>query len=353
MASTDVIWQQYELERLEEGMRSIFPGTGFHLNDLLAAVWSGDIIGAGKLLLHSMGDMSMQLTGVKNVLVWLLVLGILSALMTHFVEVFDRNQVADLSFYFCYLMIVAILLKGFYQIAQVAEEALDNILLFHRLLIPTYLIAVGVATGTTTVNAYSQLLLFIMYGVEQILMKWVIPMIYSYCMLAVINGIWKEEKLALLMELIHKCVGWILKAAIGLVTGVSVFQSVITPVIDAVKTSALQKVITMIPGAGNLADGVLELLAGSAMMIKNSVGVVLLLLLLALCAAPLIKIFVMGLLFKVTAAVLELISDKRITSCVDKIGDAGILLLRTVGCVMMLFLIALAVVAASGGKMGV
>ncbi len=348
----ELMWQGYELDGLQESMEQLFPESNFSLDKLLAAVWEGNMLEAGEMLLEgTFGDIATMFAGMRQMIVWILVLGIVSALMTHFVEVFDRHQIADLSFYFVYLMMTAILLKGFYQVAQIAEETLENIIVFHKLLLPTYLVTVGVATGVTTVTAYTQLLLLIMYGVERILLGIVLPLIYSYCLMIIVNGIWAEEKLSLLMELLEKVIGWILKVAIGFVTGVSVFQSVVTPVIDSVKTTTVQKLISVIPGAGSLADGALELMAGSAVMIKNSLGIVLLLLLLSFCAAPILQIFAMALLFKCSAAFLGIIADKRVVGCVNRVGDAGMLLLRTVGCVVLLFVIAIGVVAATTGRM--
>lgn len=112
----------------------------------------------------------------------------------------------------------------------------------------------------------------------------VLPLIYSYSLLNLINGIWVEEKLALLTDLLEKAIGWILKASLGVVTGISVFQSLITPVLDSVKTSAVEKALSALPGIGNAADGILELAVGSAVVIRNSIGVLLLLLLIAACA---------------------------------------------------------------------
>lgn len=349
----NTIWQQYGLGELEEGINHLFPGSSYSLDELLEVIWAGDILGAGKqMLLSNFGDVTSIFSGMKNLLIWMLILGILSTLMSHFIEVFDRHQVADLCFYFIYLLMMTILFKGFFQVAQIATDTMENILLFNKLLLPTYMIVVGVATGTTTVTAYSQLLILIMYGVEQILLRWILPMVYSYCMLSAINGIWIEEKLSLLMDLLEKIIGWVLKGAVGFVTGASIFQSVITPVIDSVKTSTFQKVISMIPGAGNLADGVLELLMGSAVVIKNSVGILLLLLLLVMCAVPLLQIFLMALLFKGMAALLGIVADKRITAMVNHAGDAGMMLFRATACAMLLFMIAIAVVAATTGRMG-
>lgn len=345
------IWQDYGLDRLQEGLRTLFPEYSISLPDLMGEVLKGDVLGALTHLMQSaIGGMTSQFTGLKNILVWLVVLGIVSALMSHFVEIFDKHQIADISFYFMYLLLSAVLLKCFSQAAQTAAATVNNIVLFIKMLVPTYLISVGLATGTTTVSAYYQLLLLLIYGVENILVAGVLPFVYSYIMLAVVNGIWIEEKLTLLIELIEKGIRWVLKAAIGLVTGISIFQAVITPVIDSVKASALQKAISAIPGVGNAADGVVELVVGSAVVIKNSIGIVLLILLIVLCAAPMLHIFLIACVLKAAAAFMGIVSDKRITACTNKVGEGSMLLLRTTGTALVLFLITISIVATATNR---
>lgn len=345
------IWQDYGLDQLEAGMQTLFPEYSISLATLFGMILEGDIMGALEYLMQgSILGMTSQFSGMKNILVWLLVLGVVSAVLTHFVEIFDKHQIADLSFYYIYLLFSTVLLKCFSQAAQTAVGAIENIILFVRILVPTYMLAVGMATGTTTANAYSQLLVLLVYGVEKVLLGCVIPLIYCFIMLSVVNSIWSEEKLTLLIELVEKGIGWILKAAVGVVTGISVFQAVITPMVDSVKKTALQKTLSVIPGVGNAADGVVELVTGSAIVIKNSIGVVLLVLLLVLCAAPLLQILFTALLFKGAAAFMGVISDKRITACANRTGDAGMLLLRTTGTAMMLFLITIAIVATAIGR---
>ena len=145
-------------------------------------------------------------------------------------------------------------------------------------------------------------------------------------------------------------IGWALKGAVGVITGISIFQALITPVVDSARSSALQKLVSALPGVGNLADGAVELVLGSALVIKNSIGVVLLLLMLVLCAAPLLKIALIAGVLKCAAAFMGVVSDKRITTCVDRAGEGGLLLLRTTGTAMLLFLISIAVVTAASGR---
>lgn len=351
MIRVEDIWQDYSLDSLEEGIRTLFPEYSIPLESLLGRVLEGDILGAAMGLLEAVaGGVGTQFGSLKNIFVWILILGILSAVMSYFAEIFDRHQIADLSFYIMYLLLTVVLLNCFEQAAQTAVTAIDNIVLFIKLLVPTYLLAVGLATGTTTVSASYQLMLLLIYGVENVLVAGVVPMVYSYCLLAVVNGIWIEEKLTMLVNLLEKGIRTVLKAAVGIVTGISIFQAVITPVIDSVKSSALQKVISAIPGIGNAADGVVEMVMGTAVIIKNSLGIVLLLLLLALCISPLLRILLIAGLLKAAAAFMGIVSDKRLTACTDKIGEGSMLLLRTAGTAMLLFLVTISIVATATNR---
>lgn len=351
MTDLNLVWQDYGLDRLEEGIEKLFPKMQIDFEGLLAQVMTGDIFGAlAELFQGSVKSFMGQLDGMKNVFVWLLVLGIVSSLMTHFVEIFDKHQVADIGFYFMYLLFTAILLKCFDQAAATAAQAMENIILFVKLLVPAYLISVGISAGAMTAGAAYQLMLFAVYGVEYILSAGLLPLIYSYVMLAVVNGIWAEERLSLLIDLLGKAIGWVLKGALGIVTGIGFFQTLIAPVIDSARNSALQKFVSAIPGIGGAASGVAELVLGSAVVIRNSVGVVLLLLLLVLCAGPLFKIALISGVIKCAAAFMGIVSDKRITACADRTGEAGLLLLKTTGTAVVLFLIAIAVTTAAGGS---
>ena len=240
----DMMWQEYGMDELEKGMQQLFPDFRISAAQLLGQLLQGDVLGAaGTLLQEVMRGMGTYVSGIKNILIWLIVLGILSALLIHFVEVFDKHQIADLSFYFIYLLMGVILLQCFFDVLQTARDIMENIILFVKLMVPTYLLAVGVASGPATVGAGYQLMLLLIYGTEKILLGVVLPLIYSYSLLNLINGIWVEEKLALLTDLLEKAIGWILKASLGVVTGISVFQSLITPVLDSVKTSDRKSVV--------------------------------------------------------------------------------------------------------------
>ena len=101
----DAMWQEYGMEELEKGMQKLFPASRISVAELMGQLLQGDVLGAaGTLLQEVIQGMGASAAGRKNILIWLIVLGILSALLIHFVEVFDKHQIADLSFYFIYLL---------------------------------------------------------------------------------------------------------------------------------------------------------------------------------------------------------------------------------------------------------
>ncbi len=341
------IWEEYGLDKIQGSLNSMFPDYTISLSALMEEVVNGDILGAiGVLYEGSIGGMLGQLDGLKEVLLWLLLLGMASSLMSHFVEVFDRHQIADLSYYFIYLLFVTVLFRCFTQTATIAEELIEKLILFIEIMVPTYLLAVGAATGVTTVMANSQLLVLVVYGVQCILGGWLYDFISIYVVLSVVNGIWIEQKLSMLVEFIGRIIVFVLKCALTVVTGVSIFQTLITPVIDSARASVIQKTVSAIPGIGNMAGGVVELVVGSAVVIKNSIGVVLLMLLILLCAVPLFKIYAIAFLLRLAAALLGMISDKRLVRCTNDIGEGCMLMFRTAQTSVVLFLVVISVLAA-------
>lgn len=344
--SAQSVWQDYGLEELQAGLDALFPQNHLSLHNILENVLEGNIIGViGDVFLALSQDIVLQLAGYKNIFIWLILLGIAASVMAHFSDVFHNGQIADLSYYFMYLLLTAVLLKCFIYSSQVGLQVIENIVHFITMSIPIFLLAVGVATGTTTVNAYSFLLVWIIYGVQQVLGLIVYKLISSYVIITLLNGIWIEERLTLLADFLKKVILTILKVAMGVVTGISVFQTLITPVIDSAKSSLFQKALSSIPGIGDVSDGVIGMVLGSTLIIKNTIGVVVLIALVIVCAVPMLQMFAMAWMLRIVAAILGVVSDKRLVECTNKVGEGCMLMLRTAATALVLFLIVICMLA--------
>ena len=63
---------------------------------------------------------------------------------------------------------------------------------------------------------------------------------------------------------------------------------------------------------------------------------------------PIIKIVLMSIIYKLSAAVVEPISDERITSTISSTGDSLVLLLSCVLSVSLMFFVLIAIMASAG-----
>ena len=90
---------------------------------------------------------------------------------------------------------------------------------------------------------------------------------------------------------------------------------------------------------------------GSAVLIKNSIGIVGCILLVFFCMAPVFKILVIGCFLKITAALLSVVGEKKMITCTNQVGDGIFLVLQTVsyGILFFLVLIALTIYTTGGG----
>lgn len=335
-----------EVRSLNRQVGSLFSGYEFDLAELLELLLKGKITDATKLLFQNFGQMvTGEWKSMMQVVVLLLCLGILSALLMNLTELLESRQIADVGFYVVYLFLILILLKVFGMVSDMAQNLITDMLTFMKLFMPVYFMAVGVAKGVTTALLYYQFVLALIYGIEAALSAFVMPLIKAYIFLAIMNGLWMEERLHMLMELTKRIIGYLLKLSFAAVTGISLIQTMITPVIDSLRLSAVQKSISLIPGIGNIGEGVAEMMLGSAVLIKNSIGVLAVLLLILLCALPAAKIWILSMALKFAAALSNMLGDRRITGCMDRVGEGSLLVLRTLLTAGGLFLVTIAIAA--------
>lgn len=348
----DGLLGELNLNAMSERMNELFPGFSVDFSGFLGQLLAGNWKDAVTLLVTSLRDgITGEAAGMKNLFLMLLLAGILSSLFTVAAQAFKNHQIADIAHFVACLLILLIVLATFSQAAGIAEDLLDKILLFVRLFLPTFMIALGFSAGTMTAAGYYELILLLIYGVEQLLMSVGLPAADVYMMLVVMNGLWEEEKLSSLIDLMKKALSGGLKFLLTCITGIGVLQSMVSPVLEGLKISSATRLLSSIPGLGGLAEGTAQLLLGSAVLIKNGLGAAAILLLLALCIVPFLKLFLYGAILKLCAGLLGLSADKRLTGCIDRAGDAVFVLLRIVFTALACFLILFAIITCLAGTL--
>lgn len=296
------------------------------------------------------GTIQDNIQDIMGVFASLLIIGILSSILTRCSDIFKNRQVSELAFYFTYLYAVILLLNVFYVIVETAVLLVENIITFTQLLIPAFYIAVAMCYASVTAGAFYQLNLLLLYAVEIIFPEVIIPLITCFVFISVISGSTEDDRFGELAALMKRGVSLLIKVCITTVTGVGIMKSLIHPVADGVQYTMFQKTIAAIPGIGDVTDSVSKMFLGSALLIKNSIGIVALILMIVLVSAPLTKIFLLAGMIKISSAFVGIFGDKRLTRCIDRVSEGGFLILKAALAVVMIFFIIIALVTAVAGK---
>ena len=244
-----------------------------------------------------------------------------------------------------YLLALALILKNFQSSGENLKAVITSLVAFMRILTPSYYLAAAAAGGASSAVMFYQMLLLVILAVEKLLLALVLPMIHIYLLIALVNDLSGEEILSHMTELLETCVNGLLKSSLGVLVGMQMIRNLIAPALDSLRQMALWRTAGMIPGIGNAVNAVTELVAGSAVLIRNCFGVTAMLVLLVAGMVPAVQLLVSGLSFRLLAAAAQPVSDKRIAGCLAAAGKGYAMLLRLLLTVEVLFLLTIAILA--------
>lgn len=337
-----------DLEKIDDALEELLEEESFSFTEAVKKLISGEM----PFTRENMGELLQRaifsdLEQHKKTAVSVLVLILVSAVFTNFTGAFGKSQVADISFYMMYLLLFTVLMKAFSTMSQETLNCVNRVLSFMKILMPSYLAAAVFASGSLTGVAYYEFTLVLISAIQWILKYVVIPGVNFYVLFTLLNHISKEDYLSKIAELMQSFVSWSLKTLAAAAIGVQTVQCLILPAVDSLKTAVLNKTAGAIPGVGNIFNSVTEVVLGSAVLIKNAIGVAGLLVLAMLCLFPLVKLAVCTALYKVISAVVQPAADKRMAECVSGVGEGAAMLLRVLTTTGILFFITVAMVTAS------
>jgi stage III sporulation protein AE len=310
------------------------------------------VTGKNKFSLEQIGEdikdgVVNEINGNIGTLTSLLSIAVIAAVFTNISHAFKNTQIAETGFYVAYLLLFSILTATFIAASTMASNTISSILDFMKALIPAYFISVAFTSGAGTSMVYYQATLFIITFADVLLIKLVIPMINIYLIVSMANNISKEDLLSKFSELLSVLIKWTIKSLVAFVIGINTIQGLIVPVAENVKRKTLLKAAGAIPGVGDVLGTVTESVLGAGILLKNAIGVAGVVVIIIVCAIPVIKLTVTTLIYRVSSAAVQPISDKRMLNCVTASAEAAALLLQTVIAGAVLFLLTITIIAAT------
>ncbi|MCF2642567.1 MAG: stage III sporulation protein AE [Lachnospiraceae bacterium] len=283
----------------------------------------------------------------KALLIQILIIGIAFGVLKNFTGLFENSYISELCFVMVYCVLVILLMKSFLIMDNLAKETLKTTVEFMQTLVPVYCMSMIFSNGATTAAGFYEVTFLIISLVQWIILYVLVPLVQVMILFVFLNEVVEGERFSKMTELLEDGIRFVLKFVTGTVVGLNVVQGLIQPAADRVKGSMFAKTASAIPGIGNSVQAVSEIIVGAGTLIKNSVGVAAMIIVLGITLLPVIKMGVLVFFYKFSAAVIEPVADKRISGTLNGVCRGSVLLAKIMLTSMLLFLITIAMVAAS------
>lgn len=286
---------------------------------------------------------------VFNGIATVIIIAVICALIQNLQASFSNESISNVAFYACYALLIIILSKTFLvgvNIAKDTIEQLNNFLLVLMPVLSTLLLSTGSITQVATLDP---ILIFLTNSGPTLYLNILIPIILLGFMLQFANNISNNFKISNLIKHTNQSVLWLQGIFITLFISMLTVRGFTAESLDVVTAKTAKFAVdNFVPIVGKAISEAIATVAGYSVLLKGAISSLGLIIVIAIVLVPIIKIFIMATMYRLTAAVIEPISDKRIVSAISSVGDSLILIMSCVIVVSVLFFVMISIVASAG-----
>ncbi len=274
----------------------------------------------------------------------IIVLALLSSVLKSLDNSFSSGTVSQIITYIIFITMVSLTLVGFKDVLEICNNTIISTVGLMKVIMPvliTLLVLIGFPVTSTVLNP-----IFIggVTFINIIFKKFLFVSIALAFAILVVNNLSKSiklKKLSLFIKQINLVsIGAMFTIYLGLVS----MQGLYVKSIDnfAVKTTKYA-IGNFIPVVGNFVSDSVDMLLSSSQLIKGVFGGIGLVLLVAICLIPIIKILSIIFVYKVSAIVVEPIGEDSISSFLNEVANLMIVMLACIIAITIMFFVTVAI----------
>ena len=286
---------------------------------------------------------------VFKMLASLVVICLICGLLTQLQAAFAENEISSIAYYVCYSMVLLIIGNSFYVTLTLAKDTINSIANFMEALMPVLIMLLASVGGFTQAVLMDPIIMFVVNFSARVIVNFVFPMIVLSFVLAFVNNLSSENKVKSLSKLFGEVTLWVQGLMLTIFVGIVTIRSMVSSSIDEVTLKTAKFTVDkFVPVVGKALSDALATIAGYSILLKNAIGSLGVIVLIVIILMPIIKIMILGFMFKLSAAIIEPISDSKIVNVINEAGKAVILILSCVICISLMCFIMIAIVAGTG-----
>lgn len=281
----------------------------------------------------------------------LVAIAVLYSLLGGFTSGFVQKPTEKLIYFATYSTMILIVMVEVGGVIKLTTNTIDNVRVLMEGIFPILLTLTTLLGGVTSSAVFKPMMSTLVTVITVFVSRLIIPMFIASIAFSIVGNLTKSVKLDKLTEFFKSSATYILGGVFGIFIAFLTFQGLTGGVIDSisVKTAkfAMQSYIPIL--GGYLSDG-FDLMMASIVLIKNSIGVIGLLMLLSVIVLPTVKIILLSLGLKLASGIIEPISDSKFSKMLSDVSsNMTLLIISLVGVGFMFLLTVMLVIYTCNG----
>ena len=172
-----------------------------------------------------------------------------------------------------------------------------------------------------------------------------IPIALVSTALGIISKISDEAQVGKLSKFLNSSMVWVLGTVLTLFVSVTSLEGGLTASVDGVTEKAAKTAISsVVPVIGSILGDAVNTIMGCSNIIKNAVGVVGIIVIIAICIRPIIQLAVLTITYYLGAALCEPIADEKVVGILEQIGGTFKIFFAVMSAMTVMLIIGVAIV---------
>lgn len=295
--------------------------------------------------------LSKSILDILPTILTIVAIAILYSLLGGFTSGFVQKPTEKLIYFATYSTMILIVMVEVGKVIKLTTNTISNIIILMQAIFPVLLTMTTLLGGVTTSAVFKPMMTTLVTIITVFISKIIIPMFIAAIAFSIVGNLTKSVKLDKLTEFFKSSATYILGGVFSLFVAFLTFQGLTGGVIDSIsiKTAkfAMQSYIPVL--GGYLSDG-FDLMLASLVLIKNSIGVIGLIMILSIIALPTIKIIVLSLGLKLASGIIEPVCDNKFSKMLSNIAsNMTLLIISLVGAGFMFLITIMLIIYTSNG----
>lgn len=257
----------------------------------------------------------------------------------------ENKSISQITYYVQYILIVTLIMTSFSEVLQMVKESIQNLVGFMNILIPL-LITLMVTTGSiASASMLQPILLFIITLIGNFIKDVIIPIVLVSTALGIISKISDRLQIDKLSKFFKSSVVWILGVVLTLFVGIVSLEGTLSSSVDGITAKTTKAAVSsFIPVVGKILGDAVDTVIGCSSILKNALGIVGVVVIIAICVKPIIKLVILMTMYYFGASLCQPIADTKIIKLLEQMGDTFKLLLGILCSVSVMLLIGVTLV---------